>query len=181
MATLYYLVGPPAVGKLTIATLLRERTGAALIDNHLVNDPVFVPMGVDRNTDLAGTDKLRQRVHAVVLDATLAAPAGLSHIFTNWLPDEPGNAELVARLAALADKRAARFVPVWLRCAESELVRRVTSADRARRAKLRDPHVLRELLQRPGLPAPAGALLLDTTELAPERSVDQILAFAEQN
>ncbi|GAB3588747.1 AAA family ATPase [Calidifontibacter terrae] len=180
MPVLYYLVGPPAVGKLTIGSLLRERTGAALIDNHLINDPVFVPMGVDRTTDISVTDALRKRVHEVVLEAAQAAPAHVSHIFTNWLPDEPSNAQLVQTLANLARVRGAQFLPIWLTCDERELLRRVTSADRGARAKLRDPAVLRELLKRPGLPAPADALQLDTTDLTPAESADRIVAFADQ-
>ena len=44
MATLVYLDGPPAAGKLTVATALAERTGYRLFHNHLTVDalaPVF--------------------------------------------------------------------------------------------------------------------------------------------
>ena len=34
MASLFYLVGPPAVGKLTVARCLEQRTGASVVDTH---------------------------------------------------------------------------------------------------------------------------------------------------
>ncbi|MEQ4204019.1 hypothetical protein [Actinopolymorpha sp. B9G3] len=52
MLTITYLVGPPASGKLTIGLELSAMTGAALIDNHLINDPIFLAYGADGRTPL---------------------------------------------------------------------------------------------------------------------------------
>ncbi|MGP9537817.1 AAA family ATPase [Brachybacterium sp. AOP43-C2-M15] len=174
---LYLLQGVPAVGKLTLARELERRTGAIVVDNHLVNNAVFVPMGMDRDVGvtLEQTDALRARVMDVVLEATLAAPAMLSHVFTIWVTDAPENAAHVERLRVLADRRGARFVPVWLSASPQALLARVDAPGRAERSKLVDPAVLRGLLERPELPAPPDALRLDLTETAPAQAVDRIL------
>jgi len=178
MPHLYYLVGPPAVGKLTVARELERRTGAIVVDNHLINDPVFVPMGLHRGAaaDIDATDRLRDRVREVVHEAVELAPPSCSHVFTNWLPDKPEAQALVERLRLLAHRRGARFVPVWLRADPEELADRVVQAERLQRAKLMDPDVLRTVLSRRQLPAPTDAVVLDTTRLQAHEVVDRIIA-----
>lgn len=177
-ARVVLLVGPPAVGKLSLARELERRMGAIVVDNHLVNNAVFVPMRLDRGAGvaLADTDALRARVLDVVLEATLAAPAPLSHVFTIWLTDEPENAAHVERLRELAGRRGARFVPVWLTATPETLERRVDAPGRAERSKLTDPTTLRELLEVPTLPAPRDALALDLTTLTADEAAGRILA-----
>jgi len=176
MPHLFYLVGPPAVGKLTVARELERRTGAIVVDNHLINDPVFVPMGVHRGEGIGATDELRRRVLSVVHEAAELAPASYSHVFTNWLPDEPENRVLVERLRRLAQRRGARFVPAWLTAEADELAARVVRPERTQRAKLMDPEVLRTLLPIRELPAPPDAVVVDTTRLRPDEVADRILA-----
>lgn len=175
---LYLLQGPPAVGKLTLARELDRRTGAIVVDNHLVNNAVFVPMGLGRDSDvtLEQTDALRDRVREVVHEATAAAPASLSHVFTFWLPDSPENAEHAQRLRDLADRRGVRFVPVWLTASREALLARVSAPERAERSKLVDPEILSELLEMPQLPAPPEAVILDLEDITPARAVDELLA-----
>ncbi|PWH06239.1 hypothetical protein DEO23_09975 [Brachybacterium endophyticum] len=176
-ARLFLLVGPPAVGKLTIARELARLDDVIVVDNHLVNNPVFVPVGLNRGggPGLADTDALRARVTDVVLEATVAAPADLSHVFTIWLPDEPGCRAHVERLRGIAERRGARFVPVWLTASSESLLARVAAPERGQRSKLTDPDALRELLEIPRLPAPPDALALDTTDLDPAGAAALIL------
>jgi adenylylsulfate kinase-like enzyme len=42
-----YLIGVPAVGKYTIAREISRLTGARLVDNQLINLPVFSVLGYD--------------------------------------------------------------------------------------------------------------------------------------
>lgn len=174
---LFILVGPPAVGKLSVARALERLSGAIVVDNHLVNNAVFVPMGMNRGAGpaLSDTDALRARVMDVVLEATRAAPPGISHVFTNWLTDAPENAAHVDRLRDLARDRNVRFVPVWLTASRESLLARVGSSDRADRSKLVDPEVLRGVLEMPTLPAPADAITLDLSVTGPEETALRIL------
>lgn len=180
MVFIVQLVGPPASGKRTIGALIAERTGAALIDNHLINDPVFTAIGANGFGALpARAFGLAKEVQAIVHEAVLAAPAGVSHIFTKFWVDEPGDAAQESQMRALADRRGVPFLPVWLRCEENELRRRVGLHDRAARNKLRDPAVLAQLLAEPLLPAPADALELDTTSATAWESADRIVEWLD--
>jgi hypothetical protein len=112
----------------------------------------------------------------VVHEATELAPASFSHVFTNWLPDEPENERLVQRKRELAQRRRARFVPVWLSADTEALAARIANPQRSARAKLMDPDVLKGLLTIPQLPAPSDAIVLDTTNLQPHEVAEAILA-----
>lgn len=177
-ARLYLLQGAPAVGKLTLAREIARRTGAIVVDNHLVNNAVFVPMGLGRDSSvtLEQTDALRDRVRDVVHEAALAAPPALSHVFTFWLPDSAENAAHVERLRTLAARRGARFVPVWLSAAPEVLLARVGAPERAERSKLVDPAILRDLLEVPQLPAPSDGVALETGAKSPAQAVQELLA-----
>lgn len=174
---LILLMGPPAVGKLTIARELEARTGAIVVDNHLVSNAVFVPIGLNRSAEvtLEDTDDLRARVHDVVLEAAEAAPNDLSHVFTVWLVEGPGGTAHVQRLRDLAHRRGARFLPVWLTASRQALLSRVDAPGRAERGKLVDGPTLQDLLEMPLLSAPADALRIDTTETTPSQAVARIL------
>lgn len=45
--TVIYLIGIPAVGKYTIAKEIGRMTGAKVVDNQLINLPVFSVVGYD--------------------------------------------------------------------------------------------------------------------------------------
>lgn len=174
---LFLLVGAPAVGKLTLARELERRSGAIVVDNHLVNNAVFVPMGMHREAGvtLAQSDTLRERVWEIVLDATEAAPAQLSHVFTVWLLDNEEGAAHVERLRSLAERRGARFVPVWLTASPEALQSRVDAPGRAELHKLTEWQILSGLLELPMLPPPADALCLELSTAGPTEAAGQIL------
>jgi hypothetical protein len=39
--TIFYLIGPPGVGKYTVGRIIATRSGAKLVDNHYWNNVVF--------------------------------------------------------------------------------------------------------------------------------------------
>ncbi|ADV67493.1 hypothetical protein [Deinococcus maricopensis] len=183
MRCLYYLVGWPGSGKRTIGVELARRTGARLIDNHLMNDPVFQAIGADGVRPVPdGAWPLVARVADVVFDAIrTVAPPDLSYVFTNVLVDADEDRAHFARVEALARARQSRFVPVWLMCSTDALLARVGNEDRAARLKLRDPEALAALMARHALlPPEPGALELDTCTLEVESAVERILAHAQQ-
>lgn len=130
MAHLYYLVGPPGSGKRTVGKVLSRLSGAALMDNHLINDPIFTAFGADGQRPLPpAVWALVRQVREAVLNAVEQAPPHLSHIFTNDLADQPGEELTLNRLRALASKRGSTFIPVWLECPLPELERRMPCPD----------------------------------------------------
>lgn len=180
---LYHLVGWPGAGKRTIGTALAQQSGARLMDNHLMADPIFQAVGADGLTPLPeGTRPLVLKVWAAALEAVRdLAPPNLSHIFTSHLGERPVGQEheIVTQLREAAQARGARYVPVWLSCNDTELSRRVAQPDRADKLKLRDPDLLSQMLQTERLlAAPPDALLLDVTALDPQEAARQIAAFA---
>lgn len=174
------LVGPPACGKRTIGAALAQRCGAKLIDNHLINDPVFTALGVNGLGDLPPEAiPMAGRVRAIVHEAILAAPADISHILTNWLVDTPQDARAADDIRALAAQRRAHFYPVWLRCDLEQLRSRLSRPDRAVRNKLRDPSRVDDIVARGTTPAPDDALQLDTSDGTPEVAADEIMAWID--
>ena len=115
----------------------------------------------------------------VYLRALRLAPPTRSHILTNYLSRVEEGEEVVAELRALARERGAAFVPVWLECPLPELEARMGQPERRERLKLRDPLILRGLMERGGvMDAPADALVLDTACLDPHEAARRIVAFA---
>lgn len=180
VAMILQLVGPPASGKRTIGAIVARRTGAALVDNHLINDPVFTALGVNGMGSLhPQAIPMAGRVRRIVHEAVLAAPPETSHIFTNWLVDTPEDARATQQIRDLAVARAADFYPVWLSCDADQLRHRMTLPDRAVRNKLRDPSRVDGMLAQGITPAPDDALLLDTTGLRAEDAATQVLAWID--
>ncbi|RNI17795.1 hypothetical protein EFY87_19180 [Flexivirga caeni] len=163
-----------------MGALVAQRTGAALIDNHLINDPVFTALGVNGMGSLhPQAIPFAGRVREIVHEAVLAAPAETSHIFTNWLIDTAEDAAAAQVIRGLATTRDASFHPVWLHCEPEEIRRRLTLPDRAVRNKLRDPSKVDDVLTKGTAPAPPDALLLDTTDLDATESADRIVAWLD--
>ena len=180
MSRLFYLVGPPGSGKRTVGLELARLTGAALLDNHIINDPVFAAFGFTGQGDPPeGVWTFTRRLRALLLGAVAAAPAEVSHVFTNYLADLPGEAEMIEKFAALAESRGAAFVPVFLTCPREELLRRMPLPERRARLKLNDPDTLQAVLDSKGvLPVPEGMLTLDTSRFSPEQAAQAIVAYA---
>jgi hypothetical protein len=151
-------------------------TGAALIDNHLINDPIFTAYGADGYSPLPGWIwGLVGRVHEATMEAARRAGPTTSHIFTNYLSNRPSEGQFVQELRAMAAERRAQFVPVWLTCPEEELIRRVGLPGRQAPQKMRDPDGLWQLLHAEGvLPAPPDALVLDTSTMSPRVAAQHI-------
>lgn len=138
--TIIYLIGIPAVGKYTTARELGRLTGARVVDNQLINNPVFSVIGYD-GTDAfpippgawAQIDKIRTAVLSVVREH---CPPEASFVFTNVLDAKgPGDRALFRRIERLAKQRGAGFFPVWLTCDAAELRRRKNTPERRARFK----------------------------------------------
>lgn len=182
MPFLLQLVGPPASGKRTIGALVAERTGAVLIDNHLINDPVFTALGVNGLGSLHPQAlPMVTRVREVVHEAVLAAPPEVSHIFTNWLVDTPEDAAAAVVIRGLAETRGATFFPVWLTCDQAEIRRRLPLPERTVRNKLRDPSQVDDIVSRGQTPAPPDALRLDTGTMRAHESAERIVKWLNES
>ncbi len=170
-----YLIGIPAVGKYTIAKEIGRLTGAKVVDNHLINIPVFSVIGYDGKDTFPfpkeawrEIEKIREAVLTVIRD--FCSPDD-SFVFTNVLAaHDEGDRALFRRIEALARTRGSGFFPVWLTCSAETLRERKDSPDRRERFKDTDVTNITwyveefEVLK---LPHPH-ALTLDTSEEGPE-------------
>src|SRR5687767_3142913 len=94
--TLAFIVGPPAVGKMTVGHALAERTGLKLLHNHHTIDLAlrFFPYGTPPCPRLVG--EFRRRIFEEVAASDLP---GL--IFTYvWAFDDPSEAATVEEYAS---------------------------------------------------------------------------------
>jgi cytidylate kinase len=133
-----YLIGFAGTGKYTIAKEICRLTDARLVDNHLINNPVFSLIRADGKTPLPESVwEKAWAIRHIVLDVIKdISPKEFSFVFTNVLVDgESIDAKLFAEIVELANSRNSKLVPVRLLCDEDELCRRVQSSDRATRFK----------------------------------------------
>jgi dihydroorotase-like cyclic amidohydrolase len=184
--TILYLIGYGGTGKYTIAKEIAALTGAVVVDNHLINNPVFSVVGADGIRLLpAGVWQKIEGIRRIVLDtiAELAQPDA-SFIFTNELYEgKVMDRRLYEDVATLAAQRKALFVPVILRCEPEELYRRVASPERALRFKLRNVEHTRENIRTYKLLRieHPNYLELDITHLSPNEAASAIIAHVEKN
>jgi 8-oxo-dGTP diphosphatase len=172
--TLVYLYGPPACGKLTVATELAELTGYSLFHNHLTVSairPVF-PLGSPPYSEV---------LHRLRLDVIeTAARYGVSLIFTNssaWAGQDSRTrfAAFAAAARESVERHGGRAVFVRLTAPLEILEERVAAGSRHAHGKLLDPARLREMVA--GLdqsPLYPGDLAIDTAAQTPQAAAQAI-------
>ena len=182
--TIIYLIGIPAVGKYTTAAAIARRTGAKLVDNHLINNPIFSVANVDGTSRLPFpkegwkyTGRIRRAVLAFIRD--LGGP-NESYIFTNvmgWDEIRP-----FRQIERLAKRRKALFVPVWLKCDPRELRKRKASPQRRRMMKEIELSNIRYWTTefRELDVAHPNRLTIDNTDLKPSQTAKLILNHIER-
>jgi hypothetical protein len=124
--TLVFIVGPPAVGKMTVGHELAQRTGLKLFHNHHTIDLAlrFFPYGTPPFHRLVG--EFRRRIFEEVAASDLS---GL--IFTYvWAFDHPSDDAAVEEYASPFRARDGRVVFVELEASQEERLRRNESAFR---------------------------------------------------
>jgi tRNA A37 threonylcarbamoyladenosine biosynthesis protein TsaE len=178
--TMVVLIGFAGTGKYTIGRELCERTGAKLIDNHLIANPVFTVVNADGVTPLpAGVwDKIKQ-IRRTVYDAIRElSPPEMSFVFTvEWRENNPADLVAFADLERLAAARRSRFIPIRLICGVEELCRRVVDPARVALLKEISPELARKKSAEDAVLNVSHPNLrtLDVTKRSASGSVDAIL------
>jgi shikimate kinase len=169
-----YLLGYPGVGKYTVGRTLASRTGAVLIDNQVVNQPILALFDWDGKTQLPdGTLTRTAPIREAMLTALEEiAPPSMSYVFTNVLENTPEDRAIYDRLRGAARRRSSLFLPVLLTCAPDVQLHRVQSEERRRRFKVSDRESVERYMAETDLfvPDEPQLLTLETTELSPEQS-----------
>lgn len=178
--TIIYLIGFAGTGKLTIAKELAAISGAKIVDNHLINNPVFSIIKLDGSPIPEMVWQKIWEIRSTVIEvAETISPPDYSFIFTNELLEaEPDCAKLFAQVEALARARNAYLLPVRLLCDEPELARRMQSAERAAQHKDTNPqNAYRQARGHQLLNPPhPNTITLDVTTLSPKEAAKTVLS-----
>ena len=189
---LLMIIGPPAVGKMTVGRAVSERSDFRLFHNHHTIEPLLEIFGFGTPPFKTLNAEFRRRV------IEEAAAAGTRLIFTLvWNVEDPADAEAVRALIApyLDASLPIRFVELYADL-ETRLDRnrgadRIDAKPSKRDLEWSDAHV-RELEEKhrmstsPELPTPADEILaefphlrLDTVGVPAQESARRILAWVE--
>lgn len=178
--TIIVLIGFAGTGKYTIGRELCRRTGAKLVDNHLINNPIFTVVNADGVTPLpTGVWDKVKTIRTTVYEAIRElAPGRLSFVFTiELLEGQPEELKAFLDLAGLAAERRSLFVPVRLLCDVDELCHRVADPSRAAMLKAISPEHARKRMAEYSVLNPEHPHLctIDVTHKSPDESADVIL------
>ncbi len=160
---LIFIYGPPAVGKLTVATELGHITGFGVFDDHLSIDsllPVFGSLPKSR-------DKLVEQIRLAVIEE--AARVGVDLIFT-FVYAHPEDIPYVDRIWAAVERHGGVTCPVQIVCSSAAQHARVVHVDRARFKRVNSVEIVREWDARHELRTvipDRASLTIDNTEMAP--------------
>lgn len=182
--TIIYLLGFPGTGKYTIAKEICKQANVKIVDNHLINNPIFSLIEKDGITPLPEKiwDIIGRVWDAVLETIVTLSPTDYNFVLTNALIDEGKNDRAwFERVKEGAKQRNATFVPVRLHISVEENKRRIVMPDRAERMKDINPEnpkrnaenntVLRT--DHPNL------LSLDVTDILPDDAAKLILDHAK--
>lgn len=170
---LLFVHGMPGVGKLTVARELFHLTGYKLFHNHLTVDLV-------ESVFEFGTEpfvELREWIWLSVFEKAIAS--GLAGLIFTFAFEPTVTGRFVQATVETIESRGGKVFFVELRCDPNILEKRLTDASRAAYCKLTSVSKLRELKAQGALetpPLPRRNLVVDITELSPEKAARRICA-----
>jgi hypothetical protein len=178
--TLVLLIGFAGTGKYTIGRELCRRTGAKLVDNHLIANPVFTVLDGDGIAPLPREvwAKLKE-IRRIVYDSIRElSPPNLGFVLTMELRENnPGEHSAIDDLEKLAAARQSLFVPIRLVCDVEELCRRVAEPMRRARLKMISVENARRKSAEDAVlnPKHANVRTIDVTAKSPSEAADAIM------
>ena len=179
-----HLLGAPGTGKYTIAQEMLKLCDLRLVDNHLINNPLFSLVRLDGKTPLPPRiwDNVIKIWDAVADTMIHISPREFSFVLTNGLFEgDDEDRKHMLNMKRVAEERDGIYIPVRLVISDvAEHVKRITAPNRNARMKETDPdaplkYASRAVLQT-GL---ATELTLDVTQLSPNDAARRILTHAQ--
>ena len=170
---LIVIYGPPAVGKLTVAKQLAEKTGYKLLHNHLTVDVVTSVFDFDSEQ----LPKLLNKIRLEVL--TEAASSNIEGVILT-LVYESAEAEddFIRDLISVIKSHKGNILFVRLYADKSELEKRIVEESRAKFNKPRSLEILNSMMGKYNVFAEIpyrNSFFVDNTNLLPEEVADRIV------
>lgn len=170
-----FIYGPPAAGKLTVATELARLTGYKLIDNHKATD--YLPEIFPRSNP--AYELVRSKLgRKIRLDIFAAAAGADTNLITTFAPISAGMHDFVRAVKDAVESNGGEFCPVQLLPSHEVMKQRVLGESRKDR-KIDNVERWHEVLD-----GNEGAfetfpdfdhLVIDNSELSPEAAAQQII------
>lgn len=181
--TIVHLLAAPGTGKYTIAREMVDQATFKLVDNHLINNPLFSIVRQDGRMTLPPRiwDNVAKIWEAVADTMVHICPPEFSFILTNALfENDEDDRKHMLNMKRVATERKGVYIPVRLLISDiEEHVRRITAHNRNERMKETNPeaparYLTKEVLKT-GLPE---ELSLDVTALSPAEAARKVLTHA---
>jgi len=178
--TIIHLIGFPGTGKYTIAQELSSLNSFVLIDNHLINNPIFSLI------DLDGKTKLSERVWdntAKIWDAVFDTMINISNPQNNYIltsalfDNEEKDIIFFKKIMHVVGITQSIYVPVRLLCNKQQLMRRITEEDRKARLKETSPDNAEYNIEnrRVFFTNHRNEITLETSDLSPSETAKNII------
>lgn len=169
---LIHINGAPGVGKLTIARHLARRLRARVLDNHAIYNVAFALTDFRSPRFYEAVRAVRRTAYAQIL----AQDASETVILTDaYFEDSDWARESWDAIEALAAQRGSTFLTIALHCDAREHRKRIASADRDGKGKIRDQAYVDSVLSRRLIERRTGAhLKLDVTTLGAAEAAARI-------
>jgi hypothetical protein len=171
---LVFLYGPPAVGKLTVARAVAERSSLRVLHNHVTIDAVAQVLPFGTPTFWGAVERLRTDL------LECAAREGIDLVYTYVFA--PGDEPHVAQAVDAYEAVGGSVLFVQLVASPDELLRRVVDPGRRAHGKIADVETLRNLLREHDLLAAITgreSLTIDAETLQPAAAADTIIEALE--
>ncbi len=184
--TFIHLIGYPGTGKYTIAQEIKARADFRLVDNHLINNPVFTVARIDGKTALPPQVwKNTGRIWRIVLESIRdLSPLHFNFIFTNALFEtDPDDHAWYEEIRDFVAARGSTYIPVRLTIEDVEEHRkRVTADGRDQRFKATDPQGPERFRDRGPILCidHPHCLTLDVTDLGANAAAEAVLTHARK-
>jgi hypothetical protein len=167
---LLFLHGAPASGKLTVAKAVLEAVPGRLFDNHAAIDLARTVFDFGE----PGFWELVTDVRFSVFEAAAAQHVDL--VVTTFCYVDPADLATFRQFEAIVERSGGQLLPVFLRCAKAEAIRRVGNPDRKNRRKMTSVESLEAFLEQNLTQVPRNdCLVLDTGVNAPGTTASRII------
>ena len=136
--TIIYLIGFSGTGKLTVAKAINKINPSVIVDNQLINDPIFSVIETDGKSSIPlGVWLQAAKIRNAVFETVKHYGKSQSNfIFTNELFEKnDGDNKIYHAVKEIAETRESLFVPVTLNCEKNVLLERIEGADRKEKRK----------------------------------------------